>query len=323
MNIAGAAGADPRLHCQGLPPYVWEPIDLTSLKGEIFKNAMGEDMGSKDKFWFFHDDKKWLFKYARGAGRSVRGEDWAECLVHVIAQLVGVPSACTALAEYKSHRGVVVKTILRSNEELVHGNELLAAAIDGYDKSALRHNQQYSLANIKEALDGYSAPAPYAGAPAFDWFAGYLMMDALVAGRDRHHENWGVISCGPHVKQLAPSFDHGNALGFAEPLDSVTSLMKDDGEQLEGWLERGYSEHFPGKPTLVQVAVEALALASPVGREFFLARLHDLPLTEVRAAVGTMPSRILSEPQCSFVVEIVKRNRRRLCDAIGACERAS
>ena len=85
MNIAGAAGADPRLHCQGLPPYVWEPIDLTSLKGEIFKNAMGEDMGSKDKFWFFHDDKKWLFKYAWGAGRSVRGEDWAECLVHVIA----------------------------------------------------------------------------------------------------------------------------------------------------------------------------------------------------------------------------------------------
>ena len=99
---------------------------------------------------------------------------------------MGLPRWKVLTAALKSHRGVVVKTILRSNEELVHGNELLAAAIYGYDKSALRHNQQYSLANIKKALDGYSAPAPYAGAPAFDWFAGYLMMDALVAGRDRH-----------------------------------------------------------------------------------------------------------------------------------------
>ena len=88
----------------------------------------------------------------------------------------------------------------------MHGNELLAAAIYGYDKSALRHNQQYSLANIKKALDGYSAPAPYAGAPAFDWFAGYLMMDALVAGRDRHYENWGVISCGAARKAVGTKF---------------------------------------------------------------------------------------------------------------------
>lgn len=50
----------------------------------------------------------------------------------------------------------------------------------------------------------------------FDIWAGSLFLDAWVAGSDRHDENWGAVTDGSVVR-LAPSFDHGNALGSQVP----------------------------------------------------------------------------------------------------------
>ena len=305
-------GATAGLRCQGLPPYDWIPVDLD---GKV-EDSSDENMGSKRKFWFEDGNEKWLFKYSRDKNQHVSGEDWAECLVHVIAQLFGVPSACTSLATCNGRRGVAVKTLLRPREELVHGNELLTASIEGYDKEAGTNNPQYSVRNIKKALEGYQAPAPYSRFAAFDWLAGYLMMDALVAGGDRHHENWGVIKHGARDGQLAPSFDHGNALGFAEPFQKVESLIESC-KDLNGWLRKGRSKHFSANPTLVEVAVEAYRLASAEGKDFFMARLHDLPLSELQTAAEAIPEEILSAAHSRFAMQIVCRNRRRLCDAIG------
>lgn len=42
-----------------------------------------ESMGTKEKFWVHDPDgHKWLFKYARVRDDVVRGEDWAEWVVH-------------------------------------------------------------------------------------------------------------------------------------------------------------------------------------------------------------------------------------------------
>ena len=67
-----------------------------------------------------------------------RGEDWAECLVHVVAQNLGLPSVCTSLALRDNKRGVLIHTFLKNGQELEHGNELLAKAIKGYDSSTER-----------------------------------------------------------------------------------------------------------------------------------------------------------------------------------------
>ena len=65
------------------------------------------------------------------------------------------------------------------------------------------------------------------------------MLDALVSGCDRHHTNWGILKSPDHDSSvLTPTFDHGNALGFAEPDNRVQELLEDT-EQLKKWLMKG------------------------------------------------------------------------------------
>lgn len=78
---------------------------------------------------------------------------------------------------------------------------------------------------------------------------GYLLLDAWVAGRDRHHENWAAIEHAGELR-LSSSFDHGNALGLQEPEDRVEELAT-DADRLLVWVERGRSHHFDGRPSLV------------------------------------------------------------------------
>ncbi len=65
--------------------------------------------------------------------------------------------------------------------------------VPGDDPKKSRQHSAYSLENIKRALVGFSATESiqvcalaspdYSHWPAFDLFAGYLMLDAVVAGR--------------------------------------------------------------------------------------------------------------------------------------------
>jgi hypothetical protein len=49
-----------------------------------------------------------------------------------------------------------------------------------------------------------------------DVFVGYVMLDALIAKQDRHHENWAAIRERERTS-LAPMFDHGSTLVRNEP----------------------------------------------------------------------------------------------------------
>lgn len=97
-----------------------------------------EPMGSKTKFWVRVNSKgetrPWLFKFARVKDGEVRGEDWAEVLVHRVAGLIDIPTALVVPATYRGRRGVLSRHMLgRLAEELVHGNELLAAFHPDYE----------------------------------------------------------------------------------------------------------------------------------------------------------------------------------------------
>ncbi|MBO1030261.1 MULTISPECIES: hypothetical protein [Propionibacteriaceae] len=274
-------------------------------------------MGKKEKLWFEAlgegEDQAtlWLFKQVRDEGGLIRGEDWAEGLVHVLAQLLGIRSACVALAERVGGRGVLVRNILDDGESLAHGNELMAVAVEGYDSAKLRLNSQYTLPNIRQGLSGYRGGDDRR--TAFDELAGYLMLDALVAGRDRHHTNWAVKLSVDGPGRLAPSFDHGNALGFAEPEAHVVALLTDEA-RLASWVRRGKSQHMPARPTLVSVAVDALRAAGPSASLDLMERLEDVSLETFGEAVEAMPLHIMSEAHRRFSVRIVETNRRRLLD---------
>ena len=156
--------------------------------------------------------------------------------------------------------------------------------VTGDDELIHRENAGYTASAVKDALVDVSPPIEGRwpeGFTAYDVWAGYLLLDAWVAGRDRHHENWAVIVRGD-VRRLAPTFDHGNALGFQEP-DERRLRMLHDGQYFERWLRRGTSPHFSGKTHLITLALQALDMASPHARSYWL-----LPLEEVDVILSSL-----------------------------------
>lgn len=297
--------------CFEYPPHLWRAVDPVA---EGWETVGEEPMGSKEKHWVHNPDGwPWLLKFARQKADGVRGEDWAECVVHALAGLIGVPTACVRPAVCNGRRAVLSRAVQTPDERLEHGNELLARHDASYQKAELRENAGYTVAAVQRALDGVDAPdaatTPWGG---FGVWAGYLVLDAWVAGRDRHHENWAVAR-GPDRVRLAPSFDHGNALGFAEPERRVSQY--DTPERLLRWCEDGVSPHFAGQPSLVEIASEALRIGEAGVAVYWMGRLQDVRSDDVRAILAAVPTRLVSEPRRRFIERILDTNRERILDA--------
>lgn len=68
---------------------------IISITGNQFADV--EQLGSKEKFWFWHEGQKWLFKEARliqsPQCTECAGEDWAEKVAAEIARLLNIPAA--------------------------------------------------------------------------------------------------------------------------------------------------------------------------------------------------------------------------------------
>lgn len=279
-----------------------------------------EPMGSKEKWWvaFPADDRQWLLKLARLDDRdgTVSGEDWAEWCVHRLSRLIGVPTATVHAATLEGRRAIISRSIIRNpGEYLEHGNSVLSATFSGYDQSIHGENPGYTPAAVRSALTGLAPPVETAwpaGFTAFDAWVGYLVMDAWVAGRDRHHENWGTVIRGDD-RRLAPSFDHGNALGFQERDDRRIRLVDDEG-YMERWVRRGTSRHFAGRPDLVDLAFSGLALASRAAARHWVSRIEAIDEAAVRSVVDRVPAGIMSEVTRTFVTKLLATNRRRLLD---------
>lgn len=297
-------------------PALWESVTVDDwLQDADTRSA--EPLGGKEKFWVVGPDgHEYLFKFARcdADGSNVRGEDWAEWAVHHLAGLIGVPTAVALPGTFEERRGSLSRAVGDGRDQLIHGNELLARMDSTYDSAKQRQNLGYTVDAVHAALAGIAAPAncepPIVS--GFDAWAGYLMLDAWVAGRDRHHENWAVIDRGGSL-QLAPSFDHGNALGFQESEQNVAVLAADD-EQLARWSRRGASFHFAGRPALVDVAHAALRLSVDAVQAHWRSKLAATTVEDVAAIFDEIPDSLMSDPGRRFRVKLLTVNKERIID---------
>jgi hypothetical protein len=207
--------------------------------------------------------------------------------------------------------------------QLQHGTLLLQdREAPGYEMGRARGRPGHTLENIQLVLED-ALPPPGCSFPfqatAFEIFAGFTIFDALIANRDRHDENWAVLLpiAGEGPMRLCGSYDHANSLGYNLNDDKRLMYLHRDGGVL-AWCLKGTAfryEHTPGRaaPTLVEMAVRALALASPEAREYWPRALNDLSEDAVRSIVGQLPE--LSEAARTFTAEVVIVNRKRLLDA--------
>lgn len=272
-----------------------------------------EPLGTKEKFWVKSPDgQRLLFKYARVSMGRTMGEDWVEWAVYRLASMLLIPAATAIPAMHRGNRGVLSVSVLSNEERLIHGNELLARSDPRYDVAVARENIGYNVDAVRKALSEVSPPQGCEGPiqTAFDAWAGYLMLDAWVAGRDRHHENWAAIERAGHVR-LSPTFDHGNALGFQEPEHEVEALTQDE-ERLKHWARRGRSHHFNGKPDLVQLALRALDLTNSGVSTYWKSKLAAVADREIERLLASVPATYLSDPGRTFRARLLQVNRERI-----------
>ena len=257
-----------------------------------------------------------LFKPTLIKGGLRYGEDWAEKIASEIATRLGIPCARVDLADRGGVEGCISRDVQQRGWDLSSGNDLLSGVVRGYEgRTKLRRG--HSVANIKRALMDRAAPPDFELAPnfnAFDVFTSYLVLDALIANRDRHDENWSILIRPDGKTFLCATYDHASSLGF-NLVDNARRQMLDDAS-VRRWAERGTAVKFEhlqsAAPTLVEVAREGLRLCSPSAAAHWRTAVQALTTDTVHQVSAAIEG--LSEVTVTFIVELVRINRERILD---------
>lgn len=316
------------------PESPWVPIDVSHWE------LLGvEAAGTNSVVWLrdpLDKGRAWLHKSTTTPSSTnlEQGEDWAEVASTQVAAALGVPCAETRLCTRDGRRGSLSLSVKPDGHDLNEGRVvLLGAAVPGYiphvegkkavDPARPRVKRPgHSLANIKMALDGVSAPPGFSGPPSlsgFDVFVGYLVLDALVANRDRHEQNWAVLrpQLLGDLDRLAPSYDHGGSLGY-NLSDAERERRIGDPSALKDWARKGTAhrfEHLPPPHSLVDHAAAGMSMCSPEAAEWWQGRLANLDLTDLSTTLEHgVPG--MSDLATTFTNKLLNLNLRRLQDAI-------
>ncbi|GIH69754.1 HipA domain-containing protein [Sphaerimonospora thailandensis] len=289
-------------------------VDATDWLVELFEAG-----GSEEKVWLTEPKtgRRALFKPNLRHDNAEQADHWPEKLASELAGQIGTPAARIDLAVRNGQRGCLSYDVTPSDWELQPGWVLLTHLLGRHDPMDKKH-QGHTLTNIRIVLHDYDQPGGFAGPSdmtAFDVFVGYLVLDALIANRDRHPANWAVLR-GPTKKdqQLSPSFDHATSLGFSLT-DQERIRRMNHQREWEAFLKKGTAHRFEGcrRLSLVDFAVQGLSLLRADARQYWLDQLSSYNKDQMVALAESIPE--MSEAARTFAVELVDTNRRRLLDA--------
>lgn len=282
-----------------------------------------ETSGDEEKYWLQEPETgcRWLFKAVTIKQGRTQGEDWAEKAVAELADQLGIPCARIELAEFNEARGCVSADLCPRDCELQPGQVLLEERnAPGYVHGTGKKHPGHTLENIRLCLEDALPPPGLAlpfDATAYDVFAGYVLLDAWVANRDRHDNNWAVLrpilaSGGP--QRLCGSYDHASSLGFNLTDDERSSrLAREQG--VTSWCGRGTAWRFgyDPTPTLAELAAQALGLASREAQQYWHERFIQVEHDEVLYVLERVPR--MSDLALTFAGKVLEVNRRRVLDA--------
>lgn len=312
----------------------WERRDVSAWQVVDVESA-----GSTQNLWLADPNSPtgtlWLHKDTVIPENGIeQGEDWSEVVSTRVAAILGVPHATTRLCLRKGRRGSLSRSVRPEDADLWEGQIVLEdASAPGY----FRHVEGragvdperpdvkrpgHNLRNIKLALSDVARPPGFDGPDSlsgFDVFAGYLLLDALIANRDRHEQNWAVLRprlLGPPVR-LSPSYDHASSLGY-NLTDERRQRLLDANMGLASWACKGTAYRFEhrGKPvTLVAHAMNAVELCSSEGADWWRKRIEELDLAPLMTPLFEDCVDGMSDLAATFAYELLDLNLRRLRDA--------
>jgi hypothetical protein len=280
--------------------------------------AENEFLGTKPKQWMRDDHGvRWLWKQTlmqrdERHGWFTKGDDWSEVLAAAVGSALGVPVARVSLATRRDDVGVISRTVLGNDQEsLVHGNEMLSEI--GVEAGPSRSRVGYTVDAVREALADVGPVREHdVLRSAFDWFAGYLLLDALIGNTDRHQDNWASIR-GPAGRRLSPSFDHASSLGFLLSDEERHERLTTRAQTVDDFARRARSK-FDGAPTLVAAAVDALSGTQGGVQHHWFRSMAGVPT--IRALVDEIPRSRMSQAAADFAEALYQRNHALLSQAL-------
>ncbi|MBF0686394.1 MAG: hypothetical protein IR158_01320 [Cellulomonas sp.] len=273
-----------------------------------------------------HEQWLWKGRQQTGDGSDLALTDCAEVVVSRLARALGIPAAECRFAACDGELGLISHNVAPEGHSLNTGRTYLPE-IDGYERmpavsaegarvGLMRRDHGYTLDAVEQLLSDVLPPPlsvddQRAGLEAsFDFFAGYLLLDALVGNSDRHPGNWALLEEDVTGRRLlAPTYDHGSALGAG--MTEQNRMVKDPA----AFARKGRANHFtPSKQRLVGLALDAVARS---GATVWLERIALLDEHSVREAMKAPEGR-MSDAATRFMINVVLENRRRLCDGNSA-----
>lgn len=269
-----------------------------------------EQLGSKPKFWFRIPDEKqpWLFKFAR----ERTGEHWAEKIAAEVAALLRLPAAHVELAEFAGKRGSASRSFVRRHDgfDLVHGDELLAGHVTGYDRAKTFRQSDHSINNIVKAITAVFGE-PAMRDEQLTRFAGLIVLDAIIGNTDRHHQNWGIlrrtVAPGKVENELAPSFDHASSLGRNIPAAERDRRLAQ--HTVLNYVRKGrggiyWSAGDAKGANPLDLAIDATK-AWPNHFRPWMSRLQNLSDPDFRAIVDRIPPGWMDNSEKEFCVQLL------------------
>lgn len=277
-----------------------------------------EQLGSKPKFWVSLPDGRWLFKEAR----PDTGEDWAEKVAAELARHLGVRAARVELADYGALRGCISRNFIDANSglELVHGNEILAGQVTGYDRNKTFRQADHTLDNVVAAVRALVRDDTLSTMLLTE-LAGYLVLDALIGNTDRHHENWGLLVKAVPAKLswlvgVAPSYDHASSLGRELRDAKRLSMLQSGG--IGAYIRRGRGGVFrDAQQARGENPLLLLLHACQAYPAYFrpaLDRVSALRISDVRALIDRLPDHRASVTAKEFAYQMVVEARALLIE---------
>lgn len=280
-----------------------------------------EPMGTKDKYWCALPPEmlgggKWLLKIPRQ--EPGKGEHWAEKIACEIARKMELPCAEVALAVYADQHCTLSRQVEADHESLIHGNELIAGRVVGYDPQRKRRTSDHTWERICKAIREVCSGNCE---EILGQFAGYLVLDALIANTDRHHENWAVLrndQDGLTLYQLSPSFDHASSLGREMRDDRRELLLREHRiatylthPKSGGGIYLGAQGPIPLPPINL---VRELAVAHPTLFKPWLQKTELIDTIWVNELLEQMPAELMTLAQKNFAGEVLAISRQWLLE---------
>ena len=273
-------------------------------------------MGSKTKVWYRSPEQQanpWLFKWPQ----PQTGQHWAEKIAAEIAALLAIPHARVELAVLSEQRGSVTESFARGGRELIHGKQMLAGVVHGYDPEKKFGQSNHTLANIWRVMDRVFV-RPEAARRAKLRMAEYMVLDAIIGNTDRHHENWGVLRKRPGIRwrgiMVAPSFDHASSLG-RELLDTRRERLLTE-NRVGDYAEKGrgalyWSEDERHGPSPLEFVRRAAHKYPDLFRQASQ-KLERVDEAELGQIVSRIPSKWMTPVSRVFTLALVRYNFEQL-----------